>query len=151
MDQFGLLPPEIRANIEREELIDRQMRAAVSLQRALKDMDPSLSVVFIPAERPKVYGITPGRWHVRRQNETTADSYMAITTPDGGYREPDHGVLRELMDRDLRREFKIPTPPKPKDRDEQRVDEIADDLKAAWRLPGDGGLTGRWWGKGKKS
>jgi hypothetical protein len=45
--------------------------------------------------------LEPGRWHVKKQNEGVPDSYMPITTPDGGYREPDSGVLNEMADRDM--------------------------------------------------
>lgn len=153
-DRYGLVPPHIRSNYERAEMVDRHFNAAKALYKALVALDPRLDVVFFTDRAEAGGGIVPGRWHVCRKNDPPApDSYIAITTPDGGYREPDSGVLRELQRRDLWRNPLPLTQRKPPDEplpDDGKVEELASELRAGARLPGDGGLTGRWWGKGAK-
>ena len=157
-DRYGLVPATIKANYEREEMVDRHVNAAIALHRALVALDDRLDVVFIPDRADPEYGVVPGRWHVVRKNPPPApDSYMAITTADGGYREPDSGVLTELQRRDLWKHglpdlHEKPAALREYERsvdDEARVDELASDLRAGARLPGDKGLTGKWWGKGR--
>jgi hypothetical protein len=154
-DQFGLVPPGIKSNYDRAEMVDRQMDAAFALHKALVALDSRLDLVFITDRADPEYGVTPGRWHVTRKNDPpAADSYMAITTPDGAYREPDSGVLIELGKRDLWRNPLPLTQRKPSAHeappvDDGRVEELAHDLRAGARLPGDNGLTGRWWGRGR--
>ena len=158
-DRYGLVPATIKANHEREEMVDRQMQAAFALYHALRAIDERLDLEFITERADPEWGVIPGRWHVVRRNPPPApDSYIPITTEDGGYREPDSGVLLEMQRRDLwrhgiptheekaaaRREYERTVD------DEARVDELAHDLRAGARLPGDGGLSKRLWGKGGK-
>lgn len=143
-DVLGLVPPEIRARIAREEYVDRQAGAGRALKAALRSMDPLLGLVFVKpvAEEMLPPGAIPGRWHVKRDNPPPAvPTYIPITTPDGGYREPSERILMELADRDL-------TNPKVLERildqgrdqrqkeleKEQRLDEIRADFKTAKRL-----------------
>lgn len=160
-DRFGLLPDDIRANYEREALIDRSLAAGEALSRALKAYDERLDCVFItdrvrPDEIPSMGEIVPGRWHVRRKNDGVVDSYTPITTPDGGYRDPDWGVLRELQERDLWNGARLPSGIEEeakrilageREREAMR-DELAEDFRAIGRLGGDGGLTRRVRGRG---
>ena len=158
-DQYGLVPPHIRQNYEREEMVDKQMAKAVSLYHALQAFDRRLDLVFINDRADPGYGIRPGRWHVVRKNDPPApDSYMPIETPDGKYMEPHSGILRELQERDLWKHGVPKNDDKPaalkeykrNARAEAMADELAADLRAGARLPGDKGLTGKWWGKGGK-
>ena len=157
-DRYNLVPAHIRADIEREEMVDRMARAALPIIQAVHRYDHRLELRFIGERADPEWGVVPYRWHlVRHNNPPAPKSYMAITTEDGGYRDPDFGVLDELGKRDL---WKHPLPltdKKPsafeeRERtadDEARVDELASDLRAGARLPGDGGLTGKWWGRGR--
>ena len=157
-DRYGLVPPHIRANHEREEMVDQQMAKAVSLYHALQAIDRRLDLVFISDRADPEYGVRPGRWHVVRKNDGAPDSYMPIETPEGSYMEPHSGVLRDLAQRDTWKHG-IPTHEakaaalREYERsadDEARVDELAHDLRAGARLPGDGGLYARKWGRGGK-
>ena len=157
-DQYGLVPPHIKANHEREEMVDEQMAKAFSLYHALQAMDRRLDLAFISDRADPEFGITPGRWHVVRKNDPPApDSYMAIETPDGKYCEPHSGVLRDLAERDLWKRGIPDNHTKPaalreyrRTADaEARTEELAHDLRAGARLPGDGGLERRLWGKGR--
>lgn len=155
-DRYGLVPATIKANYERAEMVDTQMKAAFSLYHALQAMDERLDLVFITDRADAEFGVKPGRWHVVRKNDPPApDSYMPIETPDGKYMEPHSGVLRDLDQRDLwRRGMPKPHYDKPAafrepQRDEGMVDELASDLRAGARVAGDGGLTKRMWGRGR--
>jgi hypothetical protein len=82
---------------------------------------------------------------------------MAIETPDGKYLEPHSGILHELQKRDLWKHGTPKNDAKPAAlkeaaralKDEQRVDELAADLRAGNRVAGDGGITKRAWGRGR--
>ena len=150
-DAYGLVPSQIREKYEREEMVDRQIKAATALCTALKALDSRLDVVFITEGADPEYGVTPGRWHVVRKNDPPApDSYIAITTESGGYREPDSGVLHEMQRRDLWRtgvpEHVGKRRPESK-RDDSHIEELAHDIRAGNRLAGDGGYTRKLWGK----
>ena len=154
IDTFGLLPPDIRANVERDEMVDRQMGKAQALADALIAHDPQLRLVFFGDRSEPIYGIKPGRWHVQRLNQGTADTYMPITTPDGGYREPDFGVLEEIRQRDLWRPGALNDRLSNKETvsttdAEARAEETAHTIRAAKRVAGDGGIHKRKWGRGK--
>ena len=157
-DQYGLVPAHIRQNYAREEMVDEQMTKAISLYHALRAMDERLDLVFITERADPGYGVSPGRWHVVRKNDPPApDSYMPIETPDGKYMEPHSGVLRDLAERDLWKRGIPDNHTKPAALREYRrnadaeamTDELAHDLRAGARLPGDGGLSRKLWGKGK--
>jgi hypothetical protein len=152
---MGLLPPVIAHNYEREEMVDRQMRSALALYGALQALDPRLDLVFVTDRADPEYGVKPGRWHVVRKNDPPApDSYIAIETPEGGYREPDSGVLEELRRRDLWRGMpdmdNAPSMYRESDplrKEQERDDDHVADVRAALRVAGDGGMTKRTWGR----
>lgn len=100
-DTFGLVPPHVKANVDREEIADRHLEIARELTKALKAEDRNLEIVWVSDRAPVEYGWIPGRWHVRRVNEGAPDSYMPITGPKGEYVEPHFGVLDQLRQRDL--------------------------------------------------
>jgi hypothetical protein len=140
----------------------RDAGLAKALDRELKAHDPQLGLVWVKTNIPRheiPETVLPGRWHVKRENPPPLlPTYIAITTPDGGYREPDFGVLMEVKKRDLWQN-EIPESPddvlrkiKEKDRtlaDEQRVDEMKADYRAARRVAGEN-VHKRNMGKGKK-
>lgn len=161
LDRFGLLPEDIRAKYEREEMIDRSLAAGQALSRAVKAFDERCDVVFIsdrvrPGEVPAMGEIIPGRWHVRRRNDGAADSYIPVTTEDGGYRDPDWGILRELQERDMWSHHYVR--PSALEDEAKRIvegerereamrEELAHDFRAISRMGGDGGMTRRLRGK----
>lgn len=159
-DPFGILPADIRARYERAEWVDGAAKAGRELERELKGVfGPEIEVVLVkanidPENTPE--NVIPGRWHVRRNNPPpTLPTYIPITTPDGGYRDPDSNVLAELADIDLTRpgvkqrmmdRTRSDSPHKQRERDlkkEQRHDELKLNFRAAKRVAGDGGLTKR--------
>lgn len=147
-DRYGLIPADIRARYEREEFVDRGARAGRELDRALKALDERLECVFVHPGVPEdelPAGAIAGRWHVRRHNPPPAlPSYKPILARGGGYREPDHDVIWELQDQDLRRpEVKRKVMEAGRTdgghsdaalREEQRRDEMQADYRAARRM-----------------
>lgn len=131
-------------------MTDAHKQAAAALTAALEDLDPRLGCCFVTAGADPAWGVVPGRWHVVRRNEPpTPDSYTAITTESGGYREPDFGVLAEMHKRDM---WKHGAPPEPEPQGPAKPiagakDMVAEDVRAAWRLPGEGGMTKKLWAK----
>lgn len=87
----------------RDRMVDEHIGRAHALDRELKAIDPLLSLVWIKegADEP---GLMPARWHVKRSNPGTLDTYMPITGPGGQYREPDSAVADQLRARDLWRD-----------------------------------------------
>ena len=160
-DPYGLVPPHIRANYEAEEMAERHLAAGASLLRALRQYDDQITdVVFFGEKAEPGNGIVPGRWHVKRRNAPPApDSYFPIETPEGGYREPDSGVLEELRSRDLQNQTvwdriqkemaaKLPAALQEKDfKDDGSAEEIAHNVRAAKRVSGEGGMHKRLWGR----
>jgi hypothetical protein len=153
-DALGLVPAHIKANYERREMVDSHMKAAIALCRAVKAIDERLDIEFISEGADPEYGVVPGRWHVVRKNPPPApDSFIPITTRDGGYCEPHSGILEELRRRDLwkegaRERYEKKFTPQKRKPDEGMVEELAHDLRAGARVAGDGGLTRRRWGRG---
>lgn len=160
LDRFGLLPPELRADLEREQMVDSQISQAAHVAKGLRDLDPRLELCFFTERAEPLLGIKPGRWHVRRRNETTADTYYPIVDPeDGSYREPDWGVVEamkaadswspdyELPDDDIEAEDARLAEKRAK-QNEAVKDELASNFAAAKRVSGEGGLHKRLWGKG---
>ena len=163
-DKFGLVPPEIRAQLEQEEFVGRQAYQGKALDKALRSFDRDLSLVWIksgipPDELPG--GAIPGRWHVQNNRPKrfgVPAVYDPIVHPDGSYREPDFGVLRDYQERGSRSLEELiakANAPSKKQRekplkDEQRYDELKADFKTAKRVAGEGGLTKRKWARGRK-
>jgi len=164
-DTFGLVPPEIRAMVDAEDYNERQARAGRGISEALNALDPDLDLIFVRHDAaPEILppGAVPGRWHVRNKAAQPIPTFSPIETPTGRYREPDSGILQEYARRDMRRDdVRRETYEKPHAEKaarlrkqaleaEQRKDEIRNDLKAGWRVAGDGGLTKRTWSKGRR-
>lgn len=167
-----LVPAWIAENQARERFVDEQIQLGQVWTEVLREeLDPHLSVVFITESchaigvedgisyKDPIPGVEPGRWHVRRRNAPPiADTWMPITTPDGGYREPDSGILFELQKRDMsnrtvddviadrRRADAILEKQKALEA-EQRQFELAEDLRAAFRMTSEDGFTKRKWGR----
>lgn len=90
---------EREAMIERE--ISRQTRQAAYVEEKLKAIDPHLSLEFFGERADSLPGIIPGRWHIRRHNPQTLDSYFPLTTADGSYREPNANDAEKIKGADL--------------------------------------------------
>lgn len=156
-DRYGLLPPSIRAKYEREEFVDHSVPKARAFAEALKAVHPDMELVLVRhdiAESELPQGAVRGRWHVRKHNPAPlAPSYIPILGPNGSYREPDSGVLRELNEGDLRKRKvmedvleRTRTDRGRGDGDlrtEQRQDGMKEDFRAARRVTGEGGLKKR--------
>lgn len=157
-DPLGIVPQDIKARYERAEWVERSVTAGRALERELKaTFGPEMEVVLVkptidPETAPE--NVVPGRWHVRRNNPPPAlPTYIPILASNGGYRDPDSGVIAELAKIDLRRpgvkerlmqETRTDSPHKQAERDlkkEQRRDVLKSDFKAAKRVRGEGGLT----------
>jgi hypothetical protein len=163
LDRFGLLPPDIRANIERDEAVETQLGLARQFNRELKKISSRLDLVWVNERADAIYGWIPGRWHIRVRGSETVDTYRPIVTETGGYREPSLYDLEALKRDDLQNprsgawerldpdgeQMKKDTERSRRLAAEQRRDEIAENSAAIFRLPGEGGMTKRLWGKGK--
>ena len=156
---YGIAVPDwVRANMEREEFLERQGYQATVLKQLLKDLDPQLDLVWVKEKALPLPGLTPARWHVRRRNKGAPDTYFAITQEDGGYMEPHAGIIDQLKQADLsrvgnmgaflreRREREQRVKDKKQSlRAEQRQDHMAEDFRAAKRVAGEN-LEKRRWG-----
>jgi hypothetical protein len=158
-----LVPESIRANIEREDMLDRNAQAGKWLDRIARADDPHLSVVYVRSDVNPTFaewhGLSPGRWHFRRQNEGAEDTYAPIVNPDGSYREPTFSALEELRNRDLTRQdvrdrvfdrhYRQQKDHEHKRalEEEQRRDELKADIRTAKRIPGEN-INKRRWKKG---
>lgn len=144
-------PPELRRVVEAEQYRDGSAKVDPGIRSALRAIDPELDLLRIRLDiAPELIppGAVPGRWHVRNKGAKPLPTFTPIETPDGGYREPDSGVLRELALRDMRKRevrrmtFERSERQRRKDKrakdlqTEQRKDELRADLKAGWRVPG---------------
>jgi hypothetical protein len=163
VDRYGLLPESIRAQHVAQEAVERITGPYGAVLSQLQRHDPQITDLrfYGPRVSPdNSEGIKPGRWHVVRHNKPPmVDSYIPIETPEGGFREPDSGVVFEMQSRDTwnddvhrryrkSREGEKPYAFREKQADEQAVDEVAADLRAGSRVAGEGGLTKRKWGRG---
>ena len=85
-----------------EALFDFDDRVCREWSKHLKKLDPYLR---LGRAHPKAYTdrfeVRPGFYHWIRDNPTTEPTVAAITTVDGGWCEPDSGLLRELEQADL--------------------------------------------------
>lgn len=113
MSALGLVVPEhIRADMEREQAIDRQIGAAHAVNNLIQAKYPDCELVWV-GERTEVAGLTPARWHVWRQggrDQGYMDAYIEWSGPNGEYLEPDSGILTmlargDLWNRDVSAEF----------------------------------------------
>lgn len=148
------LPPWVQENYEREQLVDDHIGKAHALNDILKAHDPNLSLVW-GSERALDPRVIPARWHVKAKGRGAPDLYIPITGPNGEYREPDANVYHELQAKDLwndrvaqevfahsarRRAESVRREALNR---EQRIDTLAEDIRAAKRVFGDSGLTKR--------
>jgi hypothetical protein len=104
-----ILPPEAIYSLELQEQLEKVERLRErgadlkAFDDALKQIDERLSLVQA-SPNATAPGLTPGYWHVRRQNDPpTMDSYLILTAPDGSFVEPHSGFLDWLRGCDLQR------------------------------------------------
>jgi len=161
-DRFGLVPPEIRAIYENEDALDRQVDTARYIDKALKQHDPHLGIVFVKnvPESELPVGAVANRWHVERKNPGFVSTYWPIVGPNGEFREPTVAVVEQMQRWDLHNESAMRALRERQGRieakrakhkaleGEQRRDELALDLRAGRRVAGEGGLTKSKWGRG---
>jgi len=132
-------------------------KQAKRLERELKKIDRHLEVDFIDPEAAnnpvhmRAPGVMPGRWHIIRRNPGAVDSYFALAGPNGEYRDLELAVVEEMKALDLwrpgalkavrDREARAVLEQKQADETEAegRVEQTAAALRAARRVPGDGG------------
>lgn len=144
-------PPELRQVVDAEQYKDTAVSPDQGIRSALRAVDPDLDLLRVRLDiAPEVVppGAVPGRWHVRNKGAKPLPTFTPIETPTGGYREPDSGILMELIRRDMRKReirratFERSERLQKQDRHakelktEQRKDELKADLKAGWRVPG---------------
>lgn len=139
---------------EREQVVDSQFALADFWTEELKRIDPHLSVVWTKPSAAAA-GLEPERWHIRRENPETLDSYFPLVGDNGEYREPGQWMLHELEAGDLwnprvhrdredarRRLREVKRRAKARET-EQRRDEMALAARAARRMKGESGFTKR--------
>lgn len=151
MEDTLYAPPELRRVVEAEQYKDGAARVDPGIRAALRSIDPELDLLRIRLDAaPEILppGAVPGLWHVRNRGAKPLPTFTPIETPEGGYREPDSGVIRELRRRDMRnREVRRMTYERDERlkrqaehdknlQNEQRQDELRADLKAGWRVKG---------------
>jgi len=132
---------------------------AEALERELKELDDGLSIVWIGSRAPEFPGVSPGRFHVRRQNPGAPNTFMPIEGPDGEYLEPSFRIVEELKRNDLWNDRAMETLMSEHNRtadasakadalmSEQIREESASQFRAASRVAGTGGMRKRTWGK----
>lgn len=97
------LPDGVRENVEREQMVDRDLSLAKEFDRRLQARYPDMHCVFA-GEKASYPGIVPGRWHVVQPGKGGApDSYLPIVGPGGEYMELTEKVFEWLAQRDLHR------------------------------------------------
>jgi hypothetical protein len=96
-----VLPDWVARNMQREQVLQSADPAQIKYwNRRLKELDPHLALAWA-GEFASGPGIVPGRWHIRRKNLVGADTYWAVQTPDGGFREMSSQVLEQFQAADL--------------------------------------------------
>lgn len=151
------LPTSVKAaelNAARERFVEEQIAHAQRWNRELQKLDRYLSLVFI-SDQANEPGLVPGRWHIRRKPPTGVAWYWPIVREDGGYREMTSSDLDALRASDLQNSMVIRDRKKFDEKvkeakrrarkleREQLQDNFVEDLRAAQRVAGDGGLTKR--------
>lgn len=142
-----ILPDWVARNVQREQMLASADPAQTRYwNRRLKHElhDEGLSLAFA-GEGACGPGIVPGRWHIKRRHPGVADTYWAVQTPDGGFREMSDAVLQQFRAGDLwntqvraDRDRFIARAERSAERakvtaKEQRVDDIKDNLNALER------------------
>jgi hypothetical protein len=90
----------LEANAERIAMADASAHPFAEIDRELYRLDRHLSLKFF-GENASAPGIVPGRWHIRRENPNTIDTYYPLETPDGEYRDPTMNDVEKLKGADL--------------------------------------------------
>lgn len=93
-------PDHIVADLEREAEADGHIGKALAVDAMLKDLDPRLELVWV-GQHATSPGLVPSRWHIRRRNEQTLDSYFPLVGPDDSYVEPNSGHIEMMRRNDL--------------------------------------------------
>lgn len=154
-----LIPGKVAADLEAERFIEERLEVARYWDRELQRLDPRLSLVWVN-ENATSPGLVPGRWHIRRENEQTADSFIPVVGPEDEYRDMGSDVLERLkaadrwndaVERERKRRAERAKRRAAHDRElraEQRRDVMAETIRVASRVAGEGGMRKRRWGAG---
>lgn len=100
-----ILPDRVRHKIEFENQLENLNERHDWLRHfdaELRRIDPYLSLVKASEVASKP-GLTPGFWHVQRDNPETMPTYIPLTDPDGGFAEPSGYHLEMIRKADLQR------------------------------------------------
>lgn len=137
--------------VEAEQWKDCSDRPDRELVAALQAIKPRLELVRVRSDiAPEITppGAVPGLWHVLDRDALPVPNFLPIANEQGGYREPDSGVLHELTAMDMRRPevaervFRSRERAEEKRnkarelRREQERDVLREDLRAGWRTKG---------------
>ena len=127
-----------------------------AINRELRELDPYLELVWVGARATSdIPGVVPGRWHVRRTPPGLLDTYWPIMGPDKEYAEPTMKLIEDMKAADLWRKGALDElrnrqikAAKKKARKaelarEQNKDQAAEDIRAARRVFGEGGMKKR--------
>lgn len=140
---------EINARMEQQ--ASEQEARARYWTAELKRIDPTLSVEWVPEQADEFD--YPARWHVRKRIPGGVDEWFPLVGTHGEYREPGSWILDEFQANDMwnPRVHRSKQEAKEKLREartraqklesEQRVDQMAEAIRAARRVRGDGGMT----------
>jgi hypothetical protein len=151
-----ILPESIAAeeiNAAMEAQAAEQEDLAQRWTAELKRLDPTLSVEWVPEQADEFD--YPARWHVRKRIAGSVDEWFPLIGPGGEYREPGSWILDSFQASDVwnprvhrdrkeakekLREAKVRAK---KLEAEQRADVMAEAVRAARRVRGDGGMRTR--------
>lgn len=139
---------------EQAEQVESKVREVERLERELKSIDPSLSLIVAKPGSEDV-GLIPGRWHVQKSIPNAPDEFWPLVGPNDEYREPGAWVLEEFQANDLwdprvhrtkqeaRRKLREARVRAKRLEAEQRIDEVEYNAQAARRVKGEEGLRKR--------
>jgi hypothetical protein len=100
-----ILPDRVRIQMEFDDHLSKLDGRHDWLRRfdaELRALDPYLSLVKAQDNATQL-GLTPGYWHVKRDNPTTIPTFIALRGPDGEFVEPSSAHLEMLRRSDLQR------------------------------------------------
>lgn len=97
------IPPSAAHDIWMERWEEKRKDFA-QVERQLQELDPLLEITYFGERIPTDQlppGAMPGRWHVKRNNVGTPNTYTPIVNQNGEYTEPDSGLVEGLRKTDL--------------------------------------------------
>jgi len=92
----------LERSLEKLNLLRERVSWLTYFESELKAIDGQLSLVKA-VENATEPGLTPGYWHVKRDNPAMVPTYLPIQGPLGEFVEPHSGILEDLRRMDLQR------------------------------------------------